>query len=202
MQGINSSPDRRHNQRISSVYRPALIETDEFAGFCLVRNLSSGGMMCSVYTEFAADQPIMVGFNPTNMVEGSIIWSKDGQIGIQFHQQIDVTKLLCALSAKQIGGKLARAPRLPIECDGDLQIEGRLVSISLQDISQRGIKAKVSSMQPGDEVLIRLPGLEATNAIVRWAQSDVAGFNFVHPLSFEQLSTWCIEKQSYRIREK
>src|SRR3954466_4611345 len=92
--------ERRSGERITSVYRPALIETEHFAGFCLVRNLSPGGMMGSVYAEFAEDQPVTVTLPAADVVPGRISWSKDGKIGIRFDEQINVEQVLRTISEK------------------------------------------------------------------------------------------------------
>jgi PilZ domain len=190
------SLDRRSSERISSVYRPVLLETEEFAGFCLVRNLSPGGMMGSVYTQFAENQPVTVQFHPDHVISATISWSKEGQIGIQFDEEINVADMLRKLADKHIGTKVNRAPRLQIECDGGLELDGRSIPMRLRDISQRGIKAQVSHLKPGDEVLVRLPGLEPHKALVRWTQSGLAGLNFVRTISFEELAVWVIGRQS------
>ncbi len=38
-----ASPDRRRDNRTTAVYRPVLLETEGFTGFCLLRNLSPSG---------------------------------------------------------------------------------------------------------------------------------------------------------------
>ena len=193
--GGDSCIGRRSSQRISLVYRPVLLETDGFAGFCLVRNLSCDGMMGSVYTQFAKGQQVTVQFNPDHVIEAHISWSKDGNVGIQFDEEIDVADLLRRLADKQTGTLINRAPRLHIECDGELELSGRSMPIRLRDISQRGIKAQASFIKPGDEVLVCLPGLEPRKSLVRWTQYGLAGLNFIRPLAFEELATWAIAHQ-------
>ena len=188
--------ERRSSERISSVYRPVLIETEEFAGFCLVKNLSPGGMMGFVYAQFALNQPVTVQFHPDHVVSGTISWSKDGRIGIQFDEEIDVEKILRKLADKHVGTKINRSPRLQIECEGALEFDGRSIPIKLRDISQKGIKVEVFYLKPGDEVIVRLPGIEPHKALVRWTQSGLAGLNFIRPISFEELATWVIGHQS------
>lgn len=188
--------DNYSSQHTSLVYRPVLLETENFAGFCLVRNLSPDGMMGSVYTQFAENQSVTVQFRPDHVVKAKICWSKEGQIGIRFHEKIDVSCTLRKLSDQFTGARVNRAPRVHIECDGELVLDGRSIPISLLDISQRGIKVRVSFIKPGDEVLVRLPGLEQRNSIVRWTQNGLAGLNFVRTIAFEQLATWVIARQS------
>jgi len=189
--------ERRSEERTASVFRPILIQTDQFAGFCLLRNLSPNGMRGQVYTSFAEGLPITVEFAPDRTVDGSVIWCKDEHVGIQFDELVDVEQVLGQLARKLIEGKVNRAPRLQIECRAELGFGDRSLPFALQDISQRGIKAATSFVKPGDEVWVRLEGLER-KAIVRWTQDGIAGMNFLRPLSFEELAHWVIGRQARR----
>ena len=71
-----------------------------------------------------------------------------------------------------------------------------------EHISQRGIKAIIPSIRPGEEVLLRLPGMEPRKAVVRWSQFDTAGLNFLRPIAFEELARWAIERQSETDEER
>lgn len=190
--------DNRSEERTATVFRPVLIETDQFAGFCLVRNLSPNGMRGRVYTSFAEGLPITIQFSAETIVQGTLIWCKDEHVGVEFEEPIDVACMLSNLARKFVEGKINRAPRLQIECSAELCIGGRTLAIKVQDISQRGIKASASFIRPGDEVRVRLEGLER-KAVVRWTQGGTAGLNFIRPLSFEELAHWVIHQQSGRV---
>ena len=194
--GDRLSVERRADERTTTVFRPVLIETEEFAGFCLVRNLSPNGMMGKVYTQFAENTPVTVQFNSDLVVAGAIMWSANGQVGIEFGEYIDVPIVLADLAKRVIKGKLNRAPRLQIQCDGELLIEKRTLPIDVQDISQRGIKARAPYVRPGDEVTVCLEGLKPRHAVVRWTQAGTTGINFTHPLGFEELAQWVIWQQT------
>jgi hypothetical protein len=66
----STAQERRSEARGATVFRPVLIETEDFAGFCLVRNLSSRGLRGKVYTTFAPRQPITVQFTCDERVRG------------------------------------------------------------------------------------------------------------------------------------
>jgi hypothetical protein len=86
--------ERRSEARGATVFRPVLIETEDFAGFCLVRNLSSRGLRGKVYTTFAPRQPITVQFTCDELVRGTLIWCKDNHID----QPVDVPQVLANLA--------------------------------------------------------------------------------------------------------
>lgn len=191
--------DRRTEERAATVFRPVLIETEEFAGFCLVRNISPKGMMGDVYTDFASDLPITVQFGCGRVIEGTLLWCRSGRIGVEFAEPIDVADVLAAATKKEIEGRVIRAPRLAIQCSGQLVIGERSLNIQVQDISQRGIKAAASFVQPGDDVWVCLEGLDQRKASVRWTQGGTAGLNFIRPLSFDELAQWVVQRQKKNI---
>lgn len=190
------STERRAINRTIAVYRPVLIETDDSVGFCLLRDLSPGGMMGVVYTEFAPGRRVSVHFQADYVLSGSIAWSKDQRIGIRFDKEIDVEKLLQALSRTNLGTRVNRAPRLRIQCTGELVSEGHSLPIVLQDISQRGIKVFASPVSPRTEGIVRLEGMPPRKAVVRWAKGEMAGLSFNTPLPFDELAQWVILRQS------
>ncbi len=190
--------NRRSEDRAATMFRPILIEIEAFSGFCLVRNLSANGLKGRVYAHFASGQRVTVRFgcgaNDDRAIAGAVIWASDGQIGVQFDQPIDVASVLSDLARPALRGQVNRAPRLAIACDGELTIADRTLAIDVQDISQRGIKARTSYVRAGDEVTVRLEGLEPRKAVVRWTGTGTAGFAFLRPFGFEELAAWVIAR--------
>lgn len=194
--GEDETGERRKDSRTTAVYRPVLLETESFTGFCLLRNLSPSGMMGIAYAAFAEGEAVSIQFMPGHVVTGTVIWSKDGRIGVRFDEEIDLAGSLKNMGSTYVESGLNRAPRLQIDCEGEAVIGDARWTIRVQDISQRGIKTTLPSARPGDEVTIMLPGMEPRKAIVRWAQSDQVGLNFVRPIAFEELARWAIYQQS------
>ena len=188
--------DRRKDNRTTAVYRPVLLEAEGFTGFCLLRNLSPSGMMGEAYAHFAEGEEVSIQFMPGHLVSGNVIWSRDGKIGVEFDQEIDLAGSLKNMGSTYVESKLNRAPRLQIECEGEAIIGDARWRIRVQDVSQRGLKAVLPSAKPGDEVLLSLPGMDPRKAIVRWSQGDNAGLNFLRPIAFEELARWAIFLQS------
>ena len=186
--------NRRSEERAATMFRPILIEIDSFIGFCLVRNLSAKGLKGRVYAEFGSGQRVIVRFSCDHAIEGAVIWASEGQIGVQFDAPIDVAGVLADLARPAKRGRVNRAPRLPIDCLGELVIGDRTLQIDVQDISQRGIKARTSYVRGGDEVTVRLPGLEPRKALVRWTTQGSAGLAFLRPFAFEELAAWVISR--------
>jgi hypothetical protein len=188
--------ERRSEGRTATVFRPVLIAAEEFAGFCLVRNLSPKGMMGRVYVQFAGGLPVFMQFTDTIVVAGVVAWSRDGHIGVRFDKPVDIDRILGELGRKSVGRKINRAPRLDIRCRGELVVDGGIHPIDVLNISQRGLGVKAFCfLAPDQEVQVRLNGLDPRKAIVRWTQFDMAGVNFIGPLGFAELAEWVVGLQ-------
>ena len=188
--------ERRSETRGATVFRPVLIETDGFAGFCLVRNLSPQGMRAKVYTAFSTNECLTLRFNSDVAVAGRLVWCDADHIGVKFDRAIDVSQVLAALGTRRVDGRINRALRLPLQAPAELVIEDRIIAIELQDISQKGVKVTSSILvRTGEEVRIRLPRMEPRKAVVRWSQAGSMGLNFARPLSFDELALWVVEQQ-------
>lgn len=194
--GRGFSDNRRAETRATRLYRPALVELEDFSGFCLIRNLSLHGMMGQVYTNLTPEKTIVVHFNSESSAKGTIVWSEDERVGVYFVEEIDVDEIIHELGKKHTGNLVNRPPRLPIECTGEITVDGRIFSVDVQDISQRGAKVVGTILRPGDEIVIQLDGLETHKAVVRWSRFDTAGLNFIRPLALDELAKWAIWKQS------
>lgn len=188
-----SPQDPRIESRTATVFRPVLVETEGFAGFCLVRNISSNGLMGEVYTVFAADTAVTLQFEAYAAIEGQIRWCKDGRVGIEFLEPIDVASLLSTIASKSLDGKVNRAPRLPIQSLGEIIFDGRPIPIKLQNISQKGLMVQAKFLQPGEEVVVQLDGMPSRKAVVRWTQDGIAGLNFISLIPFAELAEWCCQ---------
>lgn len=194
--------DRRQGDRVTTIYRPVVIRVGDFAGFCLVRNISSGGLLGMVYADFSANQPIRVEFSEGQAVDGTIAWAQDGRIGVAFDRRVDVLRILQELGRKMIDDRINRAPRLAIERPVEIEIGKDTTRTAMHNISQRGLKVTNVGLAPSDEVYVALDGLETRKAVVRWTDDGMAGLNFVRPLEFDRLAAWVIAYQQKRWQEQ
>jgi hypothetical protein len=173
-----------------------LIETESFAGFCLVRNLSPQGMRAKVYTAFSPNEPLTLRFNSDVAVAGRLVWCDGDHIGVKFDRAIDVSQVLSALGSSQSDGRINRGLRLPLQAPAELVIEDRIIAVELQDISQKGLKVTAPLLvAPGEELRVWLQGMQPRKAVVRWNQAGSMGLNFVRPFSFDELALWVVRQQ-------
>jgi len=197
---VRSQPEQRSEDRSMTVFRPVLIETEGFAGFCLVRNISSNGIMGHVYTAFEEGAKITLEFGSNLRVSGQVKWCRDGFIGVQFDESVFVSDVLNSMSSTISRGRVARPPRLEIHCEGELLAEGRAQRFELRDISQKGMKIAANFLRPDEEVLVMLNGLQRRKAVVRWVKGGEAGLNFIIALPFEELAEWVIWRNTENSR--
>lgn len=188
--------ENRAEPRARLIHRPVLIETDQLATFCLAKNISTSGLMVQFPIDCALDAPVKVHFNDFNSVEGSIVWSSNGAIGIKFETALDVEQMLADLAQPRQRGKVNRGLRLPIKVRGEISYRGRIVPVELVDISQKGVKLRSPFLGQGDEVVLNIDGLEPRKAITKWADGGLAGLNFLRPLDFARLGEWAVRAQA------
>lgn len=190
--GVHEVAEKRGEGRTATIFRPVLITDDDFAGFCLVRNLSPSGLMGDVYTSFSIGASVAIQFAPRLHFSGHVRWCDAGRIGVHFDNEICVAEVLAKMAAPTLDGMLNRAPRVDMTIDGQLILKGAALPMSLRDIAQKGAKVRASYLATGDEVEVCLPGMARRKAVVRWTQGDVAGLVFMTPVPFAQLAEWVI----------
>lgn len=188
----NHLTDGRRAERTTALFRPALLETEDLHSFCLVRNISSSGMMVTLHASVEPGQTISIRFDEVTELKGRIVWHEDDRAGIEFFEPIDVAKLLVGLSGDASGNGSYRSPRLKIDTEATFIIHGESHAIEVQDISQRGMKGVVSVLREGDEGTVFLPGLQPRKAVTRWAKDGSAGFYFIDPIGFSELGQWIL----------
>jgi hypothetical protein len=193
--GSTVPPERRSEERAKfSVYRSAVLRWDGFEGLCLIRNISSGGLMGKVHATLEPGQAIELELRSGASVPGRVVWSHALQVGIEFDERIDVHQALNA-GFPSPQGPVQRMPRLSLPSPATLLNEGTRQIVTLLDLSQGGAKIEASFMRVGDEVVLGVSGLEPHRGVVRWAHNGRAGIAFDNALSFDALARWAIERQ-------
>jgi hypothetical protein len=185
----------------TSIYRPVLIHVGGFSGFCLLRHISGHGFAGMVYADLPTNDPVTIDFSDKLSVEGRVEWSTGGRIGVRFNVPVDVPCVIHELGRKMINRRVNRAPRLDIRCPVTLETADRSEDTVMHDISQRGVKVSSARLAVADEVFVHLDGMETRKAVVRWAESGMAGLNFVRPLEFDKLANWAFDLQAKRWKE-
>jgi hypothetical protein len=82
--------DRRSETRSITFFRPVVIDVGAYSGFCLMRNLSPGGMMGVAYAQLPLNHEIKVRFGDQKVVKGIIAWSDLERFGVKFLEPVDI----------------------------------------------------------------------------------------------------------------
>ncbi len=191
----NVEQERRGESRAQlAVYRVATLRWDNIEALCLIRNISSGGLMGRLHTALMPGQAITVEIRSGALIPGRIAWSGDELIGIAFDQQIEVLDVLHAPITGE-PGLIQRMPRVRISCPVGLHGDGGSHQVTLVDLSQGGAKLATELLKEGDSVTVAIRGLDPRRAEVRWAHDGYAGLCFAAPIPFELLARWALERQ-------
>ncbi|MBB3991679.1 PilZ domain-containing protein [Croceicoccus naphthovorans] len=183
--------ERRGEVRTRSVYRPALIQTEDFSGFCMIRDISPIGVRVEAFAAIVTGQDVIVQFSDTFKTQGRVIWNEGTQIGISFKAEIDTAAVLTGNGGSETN-RNTRPLRLDVECDASVQLGSDVIPVKVRDISQRGIKIAASGLSVGASPLVIIPGIEPKRATVTWTQYGICGLHFNVPMRYDELASWAV----------
>lgn len=189
-------PERGADSDAVLVFRPILIEADQFAGFGLMRCLGEGGLIARIRTQLASGTAIVAYFSETVSIAGVVAEAPAGWLEMVFDSKMDVSKTLRMLAHQSTQGRPHRALRLDIKADVEILLDDGSINAEISDISQRGLKLRAPSLEPGSNIMIRIPNLATLKAKVQWSKEGEAGLSFFTPLRFEELGQWCADRLS------
>jgi len=189
------APERRTDERYLSLFRVGTLTIGDRRELCLIKNVSAGGMMIRPYCPIAIGTRLSVELKQGEPVNGTALWDKDDCIGITFDQQIDVLALLSSED-----GPRPRMPRVEVESDASIRVEGDVYPARIENISQGGMKIECGARLPlGPQVIVRIEGLEACRAVVRWKNGNSYGVTFNRVLPLPTLVSW-LQDQREQLR--
>ena len=186
---VGAPSERRNDRRHLTILRVGKLISDGIQELCLVRNISAGGLKARVYSEKKVGQEVSVELKSGQEIRGAVQWVTGNEIGVQFHDKIDVPTLLA--SAELTRGMRPRPPRVHLPTLALLRLRSELWGIGIQDISQGGAKIEID--QPlgiGDEVVIMVGDFRPLTAIVRWVRGGAAGVEFKQMIPYSELAQW------------
>lgn len=157
---------------------------------CLIRNISAGGLRAHVYSHPSVGDRICVELKTDQQTHGTISWARDGDIGIQFDEKINVEELLASHLA-QDGGRRPRMPRIEVDRLGELRIGARLYPVNTCDMSQGGVRIEIDHpLEVGEAVVLSLHRFRPVDGTVRWFKENMGGIAFNQVIPFHELMRW------------
>jgi hypothetical protein len=160
---------------------------------CLIRNISAGGLMAHVYSTLAPGERVTVELKTNHAIPGHVVWTREGNSGIQFDAEVDVAELLAHPIISPNGWR-PRTPRVEIDRMATLRIGARTQWVRALDISQSGVKIETDhAPAEGADVVLTLEGFRPLYGAVRWAGADGCGIAFNQLIPFGELIQWLKE---------
>ncbi|MEM8694647.1 MAG: PilZ domain-containing protein [Pseudomonadota bacterium] len=185
------STDRRSGERYMSVLQAGKIMTDTLQELCLIRNISSRGVMAEIFAPLKIGTAVQIEFKAGASVSGSVRWIKDGRAGIEFDEEIDVHHVL----APHTGRMAPRAPRLNIDGMAKVTVGNAHERLQVFDISQGGIKVAAGMfLETGLDVVVEIEGLPVRASVVRWVGDRCAGISFNRVMPLDQVAYWAAQQ--------
>lgn len=170
--------------------RVGRLTTDADDQLCVVRNISTSGLMLECLHAPPVGAAIVVELRSDKVMRGEVRWSRAGAAGIQLLREIDVEQML-----KEDRSSLLRVrPRQPrFKRHGTVRLIGEAEPVvgRILDISVSGLSCLVDEpVRRGIPIVAALDGVGATNAEVRWARGDAIGVRFEMPLPWRPFQQW------------
>jgi len=182
-----SPVERREGERHLTLFRVGSLIIGDRRELCLVKNVSSGGMLIRAYGPLKKGMAVAIELKQGEIIDARVNWVKNECAGITFNEPVDVVDLLAA----SMDGPRPRMPRIEVCCIASVRQDGNLYGMRARDVSQGGIKVESErDLKVGADVVVTLPGLAPMQGVVRWKETGAYGINFNRLLALSNLVGW------------
>lgn len=180
--------ERRTGERLTPLLRVANLVTDDGERLVRVRNVSAGGLMAEISDAVEVGSHVSIELS-SQKIPSSVVWVREGMIGLKFDQSVDLGELLAGRKARH--GFRPRPPRLEVACKGSVRVGRTYYTVDVHDISLGGIKVEpIDEYCVGKDVVVIVESLRPIKGEVRWYSDRRAGIVFKKPLEFGELAEW------------
>ena len=181
-------PERRSDERLTPMLRIAKLSSAIGEQLMRVRNVSAGGFMADSAEPPEIGSSVWVELSQQK-IPASVVWIRDGMVGIKFDQNLDIGELLAGRKARH--GFRARPPRLNVDCKASVRVGKTYYTVDVHDISLGGMKVEpIQEYCVGKKVVVIVESFRPVKGEVRWFSDRIAGIVFDQPLGFEELAEW------------
>ena len=149
-----------------------------------VINLSYDGCMVVCEEALTAGQSFKLSVLGRGGIDVEVVWTDRDRSGLRFAKPTESTPSRIPRTAERLNVMAEIALRRP----------GRpSFQVRVCDISTHGCRCEfVDRPEPGEQLLVKLEGLEALPATARWVEPPLTGLSFdrpIHPAVFDLLCT-------------
>lgn len=190
--GMPQPAERREGERHMTLFRVGTVAIGDRRELCLIKNISSGGMLIRAYCALEPGIRLSVELKRGDQMKGTVSWTSGNSVGIVFDEPIDVVELL----ASSMDGPRPRMPRVEVRCITSLRQGSNVYGMRARDISQGGLKVETNrDLEIGCDVVVTLPGLPPQLGVVRWQEAGCYGITFNRLLALSELVQWLHEQR-------
>ncbi len=188
---LPSPPERRTEERHTSLLRVGKLVTAGEQRLCMIRNISNAGAMLRLYQPIEAGVAVEVEITPDCPVPATVLWVQDDLAGIAFAEPIDVVAALKGGSRMGPYRRVARTPRLRVRRPATMHTDDLECDVTLCDLSLNGAKFETEAALASEmEVALFVDGLPPLTGRVRWCHDHHAGMEFDIPVQMDVLAEW------------
>ena len=179
------SADQRAAPRFTLLIRAAKLIADGREYLCIIRDASATGIKARLFTPLPEHEELLIELANGDRYPVRLKWIDEDYAGFQFHQPIDIDRLIDERS----GGMPRRQVRLRIALDAILHSGGEATRIGFQDISQQGACVECEKWLLMNE-LVRLETgiMPPIYAKVRWRSHPRYGLLFESTFKLDELA--------------
>ena len=189
-------PERRRDPRHMTILRVGALIGPAGRELCLIRNISAGGLMAHVYSRHSAGEEVAIELRGNEPIAGKVLWVRESNVGVQFHQPIDVADMLSSQALLDHGWQ-PRMPRVEVDRLATVRCGARLYGVNTRDISQGGVKVETDQpLEVGAEIVLTLDRFRPIHGVVRWCSHGLAGLAFNQTIPFGELMAWLIPQKA------
>lgn len=158
---------------------------------CVVRNISSMGLMARVYRKVSLGDAVTVELAGGQMFPGAVLWTREWDVGVAFAAPIEVDEILATQWLTADPADRRTSLRITVECPATLRVRRRFYYSRLCDLSPSGARIELASeLKRKGDALLTLPDLPVIPADVRWAKDRQCGLSFKEQIPIEALHEW------------
>lgn len=180
--------ERRADERLIPLLKVAKLIGPDGDRLMRLRNITAGGLMAEITECPAVGEQVDVELS-SQRIPSSVIWIRDGLVGIKFDQSVDLGELLAGRKPRH--GFRPRPPRLAVDCKASIRVGKSYYTVDVHDISLGGMKVEpIEEYCVGKDVVVMVDSLKPIKGEVRWFADRRAGIVFKKPLEFDQLAEW------------
>jgi hypothetical protein len=178
---------RRSDERFLSLLRVGTLVLEGRRELCLIRNISTGGMMIRAYSSIEPGTRVAVELKEDEPVSGEVVWAEDGLFGLNFDERIDILSLI----APGEDGPRPRMPRIEIDRTAFVREGANVRRTRISNISQGGICVdSPADLTVHANVIVSLLSLSPMPGVVRWRDGTSYGIAFNKVLPLADLVGW------------